>query len=129
MAKVLLIDDNSLVRDTLRRVLARAGHVVETAADGAAGLAAFAAQKFDAVISDIFMPNEDGIAVISKIRAQSRDVCIIAISGAGSGAGSYDALRMTQDLGADYILQKPIVNADLVEAIAKGSTKNRMIEG
>jgi two-component system, chemotaxis family, chemotaxis protein CheY len=118
MCDILVIDDNEIVRETVRRVLAVSGHRVETAPDGLAGIEKFASAPFDVVICDMFMPGEDGIGTIRAIREQNREVGIIAVSGSGADGG-YNVLSMSASLGADVTLAKPFANADLLAAVAR----------
>ncbi|HEX4112986.1 MAG TPA: response regulator [Stellaceae bacterium] len=124
MAHILLIDDNEMVRETVNDMLASAGHGVEEASDGLAGLEKFAPGKYDVVISDIFMPGEDGIGTIRKIRREDSVVGIIAISGGGGGDSAEDVLRITVKLGADCTLAKPFSRAQLLAAVASASDKH-----
>jgi DNA-binding response OmpR family regulator len=124
MAHILLIDDNAMVRETVNDMLASAGHGVEEASDGLSGLKKFAPGKYDVVISDIFMPGEDGIGTIRKIRREDSDVSIIAISGGGGGETADDVLRVTAKLGADCTLAKPFSRAQLLAAIDRAVGKH-----
>ena len=117
MANILLIDDDPDIRDALGDLLSADGHGVETASDGEAALEKFAGRAFDVVIADIFMPGEDGIGTIRKIRDQDPFVGIVAISGGNKSAG-YDVLRMSVELGADFGLPKPIPGAALLAAVS-----------
>ncbi|TNC51996.1 response regulator [Rubellimicrobium rubrum] len=73
MISVLAIDDSRTIRELLRRALETAGMQVTTADDGVLGVSAFAGEAFDAVITDINMPNMDGFGVIEAIRAGDRN--------------------------------------------------------
>ena len=115
MARILLIDDNEIVRATIRRVLTVSGHTVETAADGTVGLAIFAAAQFDVVVCDMHMPGEGGGATIRAIRGRDSRVGIIAISGSGPS----DTLAGASSLGADLTLGKPFANQDLLAAVTR----------
>ena len=124
MANILLIDDNELVRENLSEILADAGHGVEEAPDGAVGIEKGVRGKFDVVISDIFMPGEDGIGAIRKIRGENPDIGIIAISGGGQAGGAADVLRMSAELGADFTLSKPISRTVLLATVAEATRKH-----
>jgi CheY-like chemotaxis protein len=114
LARILLIDDNEIVRETVRRVLKASGHSIETAADGTAGQVKFAGEAFDLVICDLHMPGEGGAATIRAIREKNPNVGIIAIS----GSGTPEALAKATGLGADMTLAKPFQNKDLLAAVA-----------
>lgn len=113
MASILLIDDDSLVRESLTIHLQDAGHDVTSAADGRAGIDTFRAGDFKLVITDLFMPEVEGIETIRLLRQDNADVPIIAITGGptmppGTGDRSPpDYLRMARALGATDIIQKP----------------------
>jgi CheY-like chemotaxis protein len=115
VARILLIDDNEIVRATIRRVLAVSGHTVETAVDGTDGQAKFAGGGFDVVVCDMHMPGEGGGATIRAIRSRDSRVGIIAISGSGPS----DTLAMATNLGADLTLGKPFTNQDLLAAVTR----------
>jgi CheY-like chemotaxis protein len=82
MARILLIEDNDSVRTVLREALELAGHTVIEARNGAEGLALFPQAGADLVITDIVMPDKDGLDVLAVLREQVPPVNIIAISGA-----------------------------------------------
>lgn len=118
MAKILLIDDDDDVRRTLVRMLQMAGHEVHEATDGDSGLALFEELKPDLVITDILMPEKEGIETIMILKREHPDVKILAISGGGR-SGAMDFLEMARSLGADQVLQKPFRRADLLDLVAK----------
>lgn len=124
MAHILLIDDNAMVRETINEMLASAGHGVDEAPDGSAGLRKFAAGKYDVVISDVFMPGEDGIVTIRKIRREDSDVGIVAISGGGYRDSAEDVLRVTVDVGADCTLAKPFSRKQLLAAVDEAAGRH-----
>jgi CheY-like chemotaxis protein len=118
MKKILVIDDDSLVRDTIVRILERKGFRVLVAADGLRGLRLFHSEEPDLVITDIIMPEKEGLETIREIRAKQPDAKIIAISG-GARIGNMDFLRMAGELGASQIMPKPFDPADLVSLISR----------
>jgi len=107
MVTVLIIDDDEKVRGTLRDILEDLGCSVSEAQDGLAATSMISESSPELVFTDIFMPNQDGIETIRKIRRINASIRIVAMSG-GSGFNGMDFLGMAQSLGADYILQKPI---------------------
>ena len=117
MPKILLIDDDPLVRYSLTRVLQSAGHEVIEAEDGVAGLRKFQTTRPDLVVTDIVMPEQDGLGLISDIRRQNRDTPILVISGGGDRLG-LEFLLLAQNMGANAILAKPFDNAVLLEKVA-----------
>jgi len=116
MTKILLIDDDLLVRRSLSRILQSAGYEVATATNGNSGLAIFRSEHPDIVITDIIMPDQDGIGTILQIRQENPAVKIVAISGGGRHLGT-DMLNAARKLGADEILAKPFDAEELLQAI------------
>jgi CheY-like chemotaxis protein len=125
MAHILLIDDDPTVREALSRMLTAVGHGVAEAEDGEAGIAKFAAGMYDVVIADIFMPGEDGIGTIRRIRDQDPFLGIVAIS-EGRACAQYDVLRISVELGADFGLPKPVSTARLLATVAKAEGCRRL---
>ncbi|MGH7033572.1 MAG: response regulator [Stellaceae bacterium] len=117
MATILVIDDDAAVRRVLVRSLAGAGHEIVEAEDGSSGLARFRECAPTLVITDIVMPQTEGIETIREIRRAAPQVKILAISGS-SIAGSAHYLDMARKLGADVTLVKPIRPAELRDAVA-----------
>lgn len=115
-ARILLVDDDRLVSETLSAILQQAGYAITTAADGDAGLRELRSQEFDLVITDIMMPEKDGIATIMEIRRNNPLRKIIAISG-GSLEFDLDYLDFAEKLGADGILHKPINREQLLTMV------------
>lgn len=118
MARVLLIDDEILVLTTLSSALRDAGYEVIEARNGRLGLAALADESIDIVVTDILMPERDGIEVILEIRMRWPRLKIIAISGGDPNDG-YDFLPMSKRLGADRTLTKPFLPAELTALVAE----------
>jgi DNA-binding response OmpR family regulator len=116
MARILVIDDDRLVRFTIRTALEQAGHSVVEAEDGARGIAAFDAGAFDLVVTDLLMPEKEGVETVREIRQRSTQVKILAVSGGGS-MKMLDYLAMAEALGADRSLAKPFTSRALVEIV------------
>ena len=116
MAQILVIDDQEEIRELLRRFLTSAGYDVLTASNGRAGKKLFNADHVDLVITDIFMPEEDGLETIMSMRQHHPDVKIIAISGGGS-LGNIDMLQAAKRLGAFRVFTKPFELEALLEAV------------
>jgi DNA-binding response OmpR family regulator len=116
MARILLVDDEPMLRRTLRAILEKAGHVVAEAGDGDVALAMFSEDKPDLVITDIVMPNREGVETIRELRALDANVPIIAISGGGNTGGDL-FLTLASHLGANQTLTKPIRQATLLETV------------
>ncbi len=116
MASVLIIDDDDMVRTMLLRTITRGGHEAFGARDGVEGVAHFREHPADLVITDIFMPNQEGLATIMELRRAMPDLKIIAISGGGARA-SLDVLPVAEALGAQKTLRKPFTPAEVMEAV------------
>lgn len=112
MARVLLIDDDELVRSMLDRHLARSGHEVVLAENGRIGLDAFRNGSFDIVVTDIIMPDTEGIETIISLRQMSPTIPIVAISGGGRQS-PIGFLAPAKQLGASAVLQKPFTPRQL----------------
>jgi CheY-like chemotaxis protein len=113
---ILVIDDDAAVLHSLAAILEDAGFRVHTASDGAKGLAVFHAVRPDVVLTDIIMPEKEGIAVTMEIRRECPDVKIIAMSGGGR-MGKSDFLEIASKLGADLTLAKPFDGDQLLSAL------------
>ncbi|HYD67908.1 response regulator [Azospirillum sp.] len=116
MATVLVIDDDDMVRTMLLRTLTRGGHTAVGARDGIEGVARFRESPADLVITDIFMPNQEGLATIMELRRSFPAIRIIAISGGGARA-SLDVLPVAEALGAQKTLRKPFTPAEVMDAV------------
>src|SRR3954447_13159897 len=117
MALVLVIDDDPGMRTMIERVVRTARHEVITASDGNQGLALCLARKPDIVITDIIMPDREGIETIREMRAAQPGLRIIAVSGAPTLNG-VSFLEIAKQFGADAALQKPFRAADLVGTLS-----------
>jgi DNA-binding response OmpR family regulator len=113
MTKILVIDDDALLRNTISKILRRGGYEVVTAEDGVRGMAAVRTEHPDLVITDIVMPKQEGTETIAQIRREARDTKIIAVSGGGL-VGNVDLLTMAQKLGAHDVLAKPFLAEELI---------------
>ena len=117
MAHILVIDDDEAVRWIIRRAMQADGHSVIEATDGSDGLRQFAAAPFDLVITDILMPEREGIETIIELRRANPRLPILAISG-GSEITERDGLLASADLlGATEVLPKPFELAQLRAAV------------
>jgi CheY-like chemotaxis protein len=117
MSLVLVIDDDAQIRRMARRILAGAGHAVIEAEDGDAGLALVRSGEVALVLTDLIMPNKEGIETIRDIRQICPEMAIIAMSGTGASASLY--LHVAEKLGADAVLSKPFRAAELIETVTR----------
>ncbi len=100
------MDDDVEFRQMLRKMLERAGYEVTEAADGKEGMKLFHKAPMDLVITDMLMPEQDGVETVIELRREFADVKIIAISGGGQ-IDSKEYLRMAERLGATHTFSKP----------------------
>ncbi len=117
MAKILVIDDEEQLRDLLKQMLTRDGHEVQTAYDGVEGIRCFNNFHPDIVITDIIMPNKDGIEVITELLCRDSKIAIIAISGGRRAITAEFNLESAELLGVKGILSKPFTREQLRETI------------
>ncbi len=116
MTRVLVVDDDPLVREAIALMASRAGHDVVEAENGAVALRHHESAPADVIVLDVLMPVMEGIETIRALRKNDPDVKIIAISGgAPSGGSAY--LKYASNLGAHAVLSKPFRNAELLECI------------
>lgn len=116
MKHILIIDDDDQMRVMLREMLEREGYKVVEALNGKEGLKRFQAEPADLIITDLIMPEKEGIETIMELKRDSPDVNIVAISGGGR-IGPGDLLHMAEKLGAQYTFSKPIARKKLLSAV------------
>jgi CheY-like chemotaxis protein len=114
MTRILVVDDNAGVRTSARALLEAAGFQVVEAESGAAALRVLRSEGTDVVLTDIFMPDTDGIELIHALRRDSPDLPIVAMSGGGK-----DVLAVARSFGAAGIVEKPLTQRKLVGAIRR----------
>ena len=120
MATILLVDDDEGVRTLLHKALVAAGHEVEDAWNGDVALAAYRRQPRDLVITDLVMPEKDGLETIMALRRLNPAVKIIAMSGGGRTLGLGQLyLETARTFGADRILAKPFTSTALLTAVTE----------
>lgn len=118
MATILIIDDERDVLRALRKVLEARGHTVLEAGDGQTALRHFAGHPADLILTDIFMPEMDGIELIMRVKSAFPEARIVAMSGGGLlDKGS--VLAAASVLGADAALQKPFEMTELIEVVER----------
>jgi CheY-like chemotaxis protein len=117
MGRVLVIDDEPQIRSMLRMMLERAGHEVEEAPDGIEGIRLYRNNPADLIISDLIMPNKDGIGMIIELKKEFPDVKIIAMSGGGLNKPE-GYLEGAKKLGAQRTLTKPIDRDELLRTVS-----------
>ena len=118
MASILLIDDDEAFREMMAEVLRQAGHTVNTAPDGKPGLALSRAGLHDLIITDIVMPEVEGLELIEALRRASPRPRVIAMSGDSKFSESV-YLQVARKLGAQRTLPKPIRPDVLLRTVAE----------
>ncbi len=116
MAKILVIEDDEIMNSMILQMLAKAGFEAMGARDGKRGLSLHEVEIFDLIITDIVMPEKEGLETIMAIRKTNKTIPIIAISGGGKISPD-QYLKLAQQLGADYSFQKPFDKGPFLSAI------------
>jgi len=114
MAAVLVIEDDEAVRFSLLSALESMGHSVQTAVNGVEGVEKCLSGDYDLVITDLIMPEKDGVETILELKIDNPDLKIVAISGGGRNV---DIMETTYQIGADCALTKPFSVSDLSDCL------------
>ena len=120
MAHVLLVEDSPAMLETLSFAMRSKGHSVVTASNGKEGMESFLANQFDLVVTDIIMPDMDGLALIDEMRRVVPNLKILAISGGGR-AVEFDFLDAARKYGAVATLEKPFPMSEFHNAVDRCS--------
>jgi len=124
MSRILVIDDEELIRRVLRSILERAGHTVLDAPNGSEGMSLWRDEPVDVVVTDIYMPEKDGMQVLLEMKQLATKPKIIAMSGGGQ-KGLLDLRTSALGLGADGVLLKPFDESTVlftIQGILTGHT-------
>jgi DNA-binding response OmpR family regulator len=116
MIRILVVDDDFQMREMLGVILERKGYDVKTASDGKSALQLQSIKPFDIVITDIIMPEKEGLETISELRRGHPRVKIIAISGGGRYKPE-GYLELAKQIGADRVLVKPFGSWEILGAV------------
>ena len=116
MANILLVDDEEQLRSILRIVLESAGHDVEEAGNGKEAVESYRSRPADLLVTDIVMPEKEGIETIIQLRESYPEVKVIAMSGGGR-TGDQNYLELAKKLGANHVLAKPFSNSEFLNAV------------
>ena len=121
---ILIVDDDAGVRTILTTIFTTAGFNVVVASNGVDAIKAMETSPCDVVITDIIMPDKEGVETIIELRRRWPDIRVIAISGGGRvDAGEF--LELARRFGAHDTLRKPFKRADLLNAVASALTRDQ----
>ena len=123
MARILVIDDEAQMREVLCQALERRGHTVDQAGDGREAMHRLAERQPDLVITDLVMPEMEGIETIQALRRKYPAIPIIAISGGGR-LEPENYLALAGQIGANRTFAKPFRMEEIVSAVRELTTKN-----
>jgi CheY-like chemotaxis protein len=119
---ILIVDDEESIRLLVQHWLAAAGHTVVSAGDGKEARDAVRRQQFDLVITDVLMPDVDGLDLIGELKKAQPATRVLAISGGGRYVDGGDCLKMARGLGAHSAVTKPFsweqLQAGMEQALA-----------
>ena len=118
MATIIIIDDEEGLRKMLRHSLENLGHVIHEAPDGRRGVELVKSHSPDLIITDILMPEQEGLETIRLVRRSAPDIPIIAISGGGRTA-RMDFLEVAQEFGANATVSKPFRPREFVQLVER----------
>jgi len=121
--KVLIVDDEPVVREVLRVVLSRAGYATSEAATAAEGLALFADPAVDLVLLDLMLPDRPGLSLLPELRERRPDVPIVVVTAYSSVESAIAAMKE----GAFHYVPKPFRNEEVVHLVAQALEKRRLV--
>jgi len=116
MIKILIIDDEPYILLMLKKMFEKAGYAVDLASNGREGMALFEKHTVDLVITDIIMPDKEGLELIREMKKKQPGLKIIAMSGGGR-VSSESYLECARVFGAEKVFQKPFTQKELVTAV------------
>lgn len=116
---VLLVDDEPEIRSLLMRWLEGEGHQVTCAVNGVEAAAISGAKEFDLVVTDVIMPEKDGVQLITEIKKTRPKARVLAMSGGGRVLASDDCLRMARALGSHAAVAKPFTRDQFLGAVTR----------
>ncbi|MBF0461341.1 MAG: response regulator [Magnetococcales bacterium] len=119
MTRILVVDDDISIRILLREFLEKEGYRVDEAVDGRQGVLRYRENPADMIITDILMPEKDGVELIMELREIYPDVRIVAMSAGGRGLDAQFSLRIAKDFGAIQQLEKPFTRKRVLEIVRR----------
>ena len=124
MTRILVVDDKEMMRDSVSTMLARKGHTVVTAANGTLAMAKIEERAFDAVITDLQMPEMDGVCLLQAVNARDESIPVILMTAYGSVESAVDAMK----LGAYDYITKPFSGDELVATVERALEHGRLVK-
>jgi CheY-like chemotaxis protein len=115
MTRILIIDDEKDIRNLLRELFQSRGYEVFEAENGEAGLRVYQSTSIDLVMTDILMPEKEGLSTIMDLKKKNPELKIIAMSGGALKSGHY--LNFAKKFGADKVLEKPFNLRTVLDAV------------
>jgi DNA-binding NtrC family response regulator len=117
MAKILIVDDEVSIRTLVSKILAKDGHETVVAENGVHACNGFQNAEIDLIITDLVMPERNGIEMIIELKKSHPDMKVIAISGGSGFSEQIDLLSVAKLLGAKYIIKKPFTVDQIRDAV------------
>lgn len=117
MAKILVVDDEAPIRTLVAKILLKDGHEVLEAENGQAACDLFSNAGVELIITDLVMPEKNGIEMILELKKSNPSVKVIAISGGVGFSGYFDLLSVARLLGAKHIIKKPFTVDEIRKAV------------
>jgi two-component system response regulator (stage 0 sporulation protein F) len=117
MAKVLVVDDEAPIRALISKILVKDGHEVLEAENGQVACNLCSGANIDLIITDLVMPEKNGIEMIIEMKKNHPQLKVIAISGGVGFSGYFDLLSVARLLGAKHIIKKPFTVDDIRKAV------------
>ncbi len=115
MARILVVDDEQVVCELVESILQSAGHETQRAMDGEAAVQRISHEQFDLIVTDIFMPGEDGLGLLRHLRAIRPSLPVLVFT--GKTDAMFDALDFAAKLGAAAVLRKPLERTSFLIAV------------
>lgn len=128
MMKVLVVDDELVVREMMMEMIKPAGYEVIEATNGKDAFEVCNNEHVDLIITDIVMPEKNGIDLIMNVKKEFPDIPVIAVSGGGGITGRYDYLEIAKLVGAKNIIRKPFETHELRTAVSEAIENRTMSE-
>jgi CheY-like chemotaxis protein len=119
MTKIMVIDDDAMVCAAIVQLLTDAGHTVVTAENGRIGFARFRSERPHLVITDLLMPEEEGIQTLRSILSERPDAKVVVVSGSSRAGTNADYLEMARALGAVDAIAKPFDPDEFLHRVSR----------